>query len=100
MRFVSWFTIVPLVRLNLHMARMHPVALDVLLGDKLAGFRPDRTKRGISLNSLSCLQNACFDPRLFPVHVLADEFVVKQIKHVRRNLFVEFFAFLGIVILQ
>ncbi|WP_299619536.1 hypothetical protein [uncultured Tateyamaria sp.] len=72
-------------RLRKHMRKNHPQELKKMIAHDPNGKLNDLYFGGRNGGELGTLQNACTDPTLFPVHVLADDEVVRLIKRVQRG---------------
>lgn len=67
------------------MRKHHQKELERMIAADLGGKLNDIAYGGRNGGELATLNYACYDPRLFPVHVLADSTVVKLIKKVQRG---------------
>ena len=63
----------------------HPDALARMVKETRNGFLERILRTRSDRLELTTLERSCRDPRRFPVHVLADDFVSDTVKHIRKN---------------
>ena len=64
------------------------------------GSRINRFLLGQLFHDMQVLQSACFNPKEFPVHVLADDQVFALVKRNRRGILIELYILAGWVIVR
>ena len=99
MQILTLIYLRPLLRLRRQMRHSHPAELEHML-TSLPMVQTHRAIFGTWYTELAILQEACFLPIRFPVHVFANERTFDLVKRIRRGVLVQLYGYCGLIIIK